>query len=87
MPHPAMEDIFQKIAAAHGTSANEVKAQIQAAIIQGLSNPDPSVQKAWRSIPRQGETPAARGTASVSFRHFYGSHASYPLISTKKTRF
>ncbi len=57
MPHPAMEDIFQKIAAAHGTSANEVKAQIQAAIVQGLSNPDPSVQKAWRSIPRQGETP------------------------------
>lgn len=57
MPYPAMEDIFQKIAAAHGISANEVKAQIQAAIIQGLSNPDPSVQKAWRSIPRQGETP------------------------------
>lgn len=57
MPYPAMEDIFQKNAAAHGISANEVKAQIQAAIIQGLSNPDPSVQKAWQSIPRQGETP------------------------------
>ena len=57
MLHPAMEDIFQKIAAAHGTSANEVKSQIQAAIVQGLSNPDPSVQKAWQSIPRQGDTP------------------------------
>ena len=49
MPHPAMEDIFQKIAAAHGTSANEVKAQIQAAIIQGLSNPDPSMDPTLRT--------------------------------------
>lgn len=87
MPHPAMEDIFQKIAAAHGTSANEVKAQIQAAIVQGLSNPGSFRSKslAKHSPPRRD--PAARGTASVSFRHFYGSHASYPLISTKKTRF
>lgn len=51
MLHPAMEDIFQKIAAAHGTSANEVKAQIQAAIVQGLSNRTLPFKKPGKAFP------------------------------------
>lgn len=54
-----MDDIYKKIAEAHGVTAEEVKSEMQAAIDHAYTKPDKTARerKARARIPRSGETP------------------------------
>ncbi|MDR1409600.1 MAG: sporulation initiation factor Spo0A [Oscillospiraceae bacterium] len=49
--------IFERIAAEHSTTVEEVRREIEAAIQAGFNNPDPKVQAQWAKIPRKGDIP------------------------------
>lgn len=49
--------IFERIAAEHNTTVEEVRQEIEAAILAGFNNPDPKVQEQWAKIPRRGDIP------------------------------
>jgi hypothetical protein len=49
--------IFERIAAEHNTTVEEVRREIEAAIRAGFNNPDPKVQAQWAKIPRKGDLP------------------------------
>lgn len=49
--------IFERIAAEHNTTVEEVRREIEAAILAGFNNPDPKVQEQWAKIPRKGDIP------------------------------
>jgi len=48
---------LQKIAETEGVSVNEVRREIELAIMAARENPDPKVQAFWRSIPYKGDNP------------------------------
>lgn len=49
--------IIERIAAEHNTTVEEVRREIEAAILVGFNNPDPKVQAQWAKIPRRGDVP------------------------------
>ncbi|MGF7143229.1 hypothetical protein HNQ56_001652 [Anaerotaenia torta] len=49
--------IFERIAAEHNTTVEEVRREMEAAIRAGFNNPDPKVQAQWAKIPRKGDIP------------------------------
>lgn len=49
---------LEKIAQEQGVSIKEVRLEIQNAINQALTNPDPKIQAAWKSICRNGKPPS-----------------------------
>ena len=49
--------IFEQVARENGVSFAEVIKEIEAAIATAMANPDPKVQKFWKSIPRKGKQP------------------------------
>lgn len=49
--------IFEKIAAGHRITVEEVRREIEAAIQAGLHNPAPKVQAHWAGMPRKGDIP------------------------------
>ena len=51
--------ILRKIARKNGTTPEQVRRDIQAAIDASFDNPDPAVQAAWRDIPYKGDRPTA----------------------------
>lgn len=53
------QTILRKIARENGTTPEQVRRDMQAAIDAGFDNPDPAVQAAWRGIPYKGERPTA----------------------------
>ena len=52
--------VFAEIALKNGVSVAEVRKEIQAALDEGMKNPDPNVQAYWNSIPRKGDKPTAQ---------------------------
>ena len=48
---------LKKVAANNGSSVEDVKYEIQAAIDFAMKNPDPEIKKFWDSIPKKGKTP------------------------------
>ena len=54
-----MNDIYSKIAKAHGVTAEEVKRDMQAAIDHAYTKPDKTAQegRAQAAVLRRGETP------------------------------
>ncbi|HHY27929.1 MAG TPA: sporulation initiation factor Spo0A [Desulfitobacterium dehalogenans] len=49
--------IFERIAAEHNTTVEEIRREIETAIQVGFNHPDPKVQAQWAKIPRKGEMP------------------------------
>jgi len=49
--------VLAEIAQKNGVSVAEVRREIQAALDEGMKNPNPNVQAYWNSIPRRGEKP------------------------------
>lgn len=49
--------VLAEIALKNGVSVAEVRKEIQAALDEGMKNPDPKVQAYWNSIPRKGDKP------------------------------
>jgi hypothetical protein len=49
--------IFERIAAEHHTTLEEVRREMEVAIRVGINNPDPKVQAQWAKIPRKGDIP------------------------------
>lgn len=49
--------IFERIAAEHNTTVEEVRREMEIAIRAGFDNPDPEVQAQWAKIPRKGDIP------------------------------
>lgn len=49
--------IFERIAAAHHTTVEEVRRSVEATIRIGFSDPDPEVQAQWARVPCKGNTP------------------------------
>ncbi len=49
--------IFERIAAKHNTTVEEVRREMEATIRAGFNNPDPKVQAQWAKIPRKGDIP------------------------------
>jgi hypothetical protein len=49
--------IFEQVGRENGVTAAEVIKEIEAAIAAAMANPDPTVQKFWRSVPRKGKQP------------------------------
>lgn len=45
------------IASREGKPVEEIRANIKQAIQCGMSNPDPTVQNLWKTIPYAGESP------------------------------
>lgn len=46
-----------KVALKHGVSVAEVRREIQAALDEGIRNPDPQIKEYWNSIPCKGDKP------------------------------
>lgn len=51
------EEALQTVAIRNGTTVEAVRKEIKLAMLAGLCNPDPSVQKRWKEIPCAGEVP------------------------------
>jgi len=51
------EQIYRQIAIQHGTSVESVKKEIKMAMLIGMVNQDPEVQKKWDAIPHDGDVP------------------------------
>lgn len=51
------EQVLQKVAQHNNTTLEEVRKEIDQAILIGLRDPDPAVQAKWKEIPRVGEVP------------------------------
>lgn len=49
------ENIYMKVALLHNTTVDEVKRQIKLAMIAGMCNQSPEVQKRWSEIPHDGD--------------------------------
>ena len=54
--HRARKAISQ-VAQRHHVSEDTVRKEMQKAISEALSSPDPAVQALWKQIPCTGETP------------------------------
>jgi hypothetical protein len=62
--------IFEQVARENGVSSAEVIKEIEAAIVSAMANPDPKVQKFWKSVPRKGEQP----TPAELFTYLCGTY-------------
>lgn len=51
------ERIYVQIARQHGTTVEEVKKEIKLAMLVGMCNQDPAIQKKWNAIPHDGAVP------------------------------
>lgn len=52
-----MNKILQQIAAQHGTTPEQVYADMECALEAGRRSTDPAVQAEWDKIPSRGEQP------------------------------
>ena len=57
MQNTAFETILQQIASVRSVSSRELREQMQLAMEEALSNPDPAVQAMWASIPTEHPQP------------------------------
>ena len=55
--HISADQALQEVALQNHTTVEEVRKEIKLAMLAGLCNPDPSVQKRWKEIPCAGEVP------------------------------
>ena len=55
--HINHDSIFEKIAAAHHVTVEEVRREIELAMQSGLESPDPEVQKNWETVKKSGQKP------------------------------
>lgn len=46
------ERIYQQVARKNNTTVEDVKKEIKRAMVIGMCNQDPEVQRKWREIPR-----------------------------------
>ena len=51
------EQALQQVAMRNHTTVEEVRKQIQIAMLYGLCNNDPAVKEKWNEIPHAGEVP------------------------------
>jgi len=51
------EKAIEQVAAKHGVTVQEVRRQMNIAMINGLVSDDPQIKVFWESIPREGEVP------------------------------
>jgi hypothetical protein len=51
------ERALRKLAERERVTVGFIRAKIQEAIDIGMSNPDPDIQRFWKSIPHQGDRP------------------------------
>ena len=51
------KDIFARIAEQNNTTATEVYSEIQKAIDDAFSNPDPRIQAEWKKMNYKGDKP------------------------------
>lgn len=51
------EKIYQQVALQNHTTVEEVKKEIKSAMLVGMCNQDPAVEKMWNEIPHDGEIP------------------------------
>lgn len=51
------EPIFERIAQEENTTVEEVKANIEAALIAGQESTDPEVRARWAAVPCEGDVP------------------------------
>ena len=49
--------IFAQIAAQNHTTVEEVRREMEHAMLEGYENPDPGILARWASLPRQGDIP------------------------------
>ena len=52
-----ISEIIEQIAVKNHTTPEEVRRQIKLAMLCGMVNQDPEVQKKWREIPCEGSVP------------------------------
>lgn len=57
MEKSGFEQILQQIASTRNIAPDQVRRELEAAMAAALRNPDPAVQKMWKSIPRKGDAP------------------------------
>ena len=53
----AAEKAIEQIALKYGVTENEVRKQINIAMINGLISDDPKIKRFWENVPRAGEIP------------------------------
>lgn len=51
------EKIYQQVALQNHTTVEKVKKEIKLAMLVGMCNQNPAVQKKWHEIPHDGEVP------------------------------
>jgi len=51
------EAVLESIGKQNGIPKEQVRAEMQLAMEEGMKNPDPMVQEQWRKIPRKGSQP------------------------------
>lgn len=51
------EKIYLKVAIQRHTTVDDIKKQIKLAMIAGMCNQNPEIQKRWREIPHDGDVP------------------------------
>ena len=59
-----MNSIYERLAEIHGCTAEDVEAEIGAAIQMGRNSGDPAVQRIWSQIPRLEGTPTVEEVLS-----------------------
>ena len=57
MENSAFEKILGQIASISQVSPQELRAKMQLAMDEALSDPDPAVQAMWASIPKENSQP------------------------------
>ena len=55
MTEQELERMLTRIAADHHTTSREVRREMEIAMEEAASNPDPVIQAQWDKIPRKGE--------------------------------
>ena len=55
MTQEEFEWMLEMVAKQQGCSREQIRAEMQSAMEEGMRNPDPAVQKRWQQIPRKGE--------------------------------
>lgn len=51
------QKIFERVAWQHNTSVEDVKQEIQMAMLAGMNDPTPEVQEHWKEILCKGDKP------------------------------
>lgn len=49
------EEIYRRVALQNQATVDEIKKQIKLAMIVGMCNQDPAIQRRWSEIPHDGE--------------------------------